>query len=83
MQPYSQHGHKALLGVTMFIVLSSSSDISSNIPMDFHLLATLLYSSFINCCIVGFDIPAEQSTTEKLLCVKTDLYTKLQVTTQT
>lgn len=42
------------------IILNSSSDISSNVPMGSHSLARVEYNSFTNCGLVGFDIPAEQ-----------------------
>ena len=45
------------------IVFNSPSDISKYVPMACHSLATVEYSSFINCGLVGFDKPAEQKVT--------------------
>ena len=58
-QPHSQdaHDHHVRVQQSCFF----PSDIPRNTPMGFHLPATLLYSSFINCCIVGLDTPAEQN----------------------
>lgn len=43
------------------IVFSSPSGISRNVPIGNHSLATVKYSSSINCRLVGFCKPAEQT----------------------